>query len=174
MAITINGSGTITGVSAGGLPDGCVTADDIASLPSGSVLQVVEGSSSSWATSTSDASYTSASISTNITPSSTSSKILAIAHMNGVYKSSGSSSTCLDMQIFRGSTGLGDFAATVWETSTSLQMVGSAVFSKLDSPSTTSQITYDVRFRSRNNTSTVGVNYAGVSTSKLILMEIAG
>jgi hypothetical protein len=31
MAITINGSGTITGVSAGGLPDGSVTTDDIAS-----------------------------------------------------------------------------------------------------------------------------------------------
>jgi hypothetical protein len=30
MAITINGSGTITGISAGGLPDGSVTADDIA------------------------------------------------------------------------------------------------------------------------------------------------
>ena len=30
MAITINGSGTITGVSAGGLPDGCVDNDTIA------------------------------------------------------------------------------------------------------------------------------------------------
>src|SRR6056300_1792758 len=31
MAITINGTGTITGISAGGLPDGSVTAADIAS-----------------------------------------------------------------------------------------------------------------------------------------------
>ena len=31
MAITINGSGTITGISAGGLPDGSVTAADLAS-----------------------------------------------------------------------------------------------------------------------------------------------
>ena len=30
MSITINGSGTITGISAGGLPDGSVTADDLA------------------------------------------------------------------------------------------------------------------------------------------------
>lgn len=30
MPITINGSGTVTGISAGGLPDGCVTGDDIA------------------------------------------------------------------------------------------------------------------------------------------------
>ena len=31
MAITISGSGTITGLSAGGLPDGSVTAGDLAS-----------------------------------------------------------------------------------------------------------------------------------------------
>lgn len=30
MPIALNGSGTITGISAGGLPDGCVTGDDIA------------------------------------------------------------------------------------------------------------------------------------------------
>ena len=55
MAITINGTGTITGISAGGLPDNCVTADDLAStldlssntvtLPSGTggkILQIVQ------------------------------------------------------------------------------------------------------------------------------------
>ena len=31
MAITINGTGTITGISAGGLPDGSVVAADLAS-----------------------------------------------------------------------------------------------------------------------------------------------
>jgi len=31
MAIAINGSGTITGISAGGLPDGVITSDDLAS-----------------------------------------------------------------------------------------------------------------------------------------------
>jgi hypothetical protein len=30
MSITINGSGTITGISAGGLPDGSITNDDLA------------------------------------------------------------------------------------------------------------------------------------------------
>lgn len=30
MPITINGSGAVTGISAGGLPDGCVTTDDLA------------------------------------------------------------------------------------------------------------------------------------------------
>jgi hypothetical protein len=30
MPISINGSGTVTGISAGGLPDACITADDLA------------------------------------------------------------------------------------------------------------------------------------------------
>jgi len=30
MPITINGSGSVTGISAGGLPDSCITTDDIA------------------------------------------------------------------------------------------------------------------------------------------------
>ena len=53
MAITINGTGTITGINAGGLPDNCVTAADLATtldlssntvtLPSGTggkILQI--------------------------------------------------------------------------------------------------------------------------------------
>jgi hypothetical protein len=31
MPITINGSGTVTGISAGGLPDGCISEADLAS-----------------------------------------------------------------------------------------------------------------------------------------------
>ena len=49
MAITINGSGTITGVSAGGLPDGCVDNDTIATGVSASkltgTLPALDGSS---------------------------------------------------------------------------------------------------------------------------------
>jgi len=30
MPITINGSGTLTGISTGGLPDGCISTDDLA------------------------------------------------------------------------------------------------------------------------------------------------
>ena len=40
MPVTINGNGTITGISAGGLPDGCITADDLASGAGGKILQV--------------------------------------------------------------------------------------------------------------------------------------
>ena len=52
MPITINGNGTITGLSVGGLPDGTVDADTLANgaasgskitMPTGTVVQVVQG-----------------------------------------------------------------------------------------------------------------------------------
>ena len=62
MPITINGTGTITGISAGGLPDNCVTVADLATtldlssntvtLPSGTggkVLQITQNTDSSQA-----------------------------------------------------------------------------------------------------------------------------
>ena len=33
MPITINGTGTVTGISAGGLPDACITTIDAAATP---------------------------------------------------------------------------------------------------------------------------------------------
>ena len=41
MAIAINGAGTITGITAGGLPDGVIQEADLASGVGGKVLQVV-------------------------------------------------------------------------------------------------------------------------------------
>ena len=63
MPVTINGDGSITGLSVGGLPDGCVDADSLASnavttakiasnaitstlMPAGSIIQVVQRTTS--------------------------------------------------------------------------------------------------------------------------------
>ena len=52
MPITINGDGTITGLAVGGLPDGCVDTDTLATgaasgskltMPTGSVIQTLQG-----------------------------------------------------------------------------------------------------------------------------------
>lgn len=40
MPIVLNGSGTVTGISAGGLPDGCITAAELATGVGGKILQV--------------------------------------------------------------------------------------------------------------------------------------
>ena len=81
MPITINGNGTITGLSSGGLPAGSVTSATLATgtitnaLPTGSVVQTVHAS-------TPDAEYYSNSnswtdyLSATITPTSSSNKVL--------------------------------------------------------------------------------------------------
>ena len=115
MAITINGSGTIGGVSVGGLPDGIVDTDMLASnavtttkitdgnvtsakvgslgasnLPAGSVLQVVHFDMASTF-STNSTSYVDTGLGASITPSSTSSKILISVVINGSHKQGGAS-----------------------------------------------------------------------------------
>tara|TARA_B100000131_G_C17806933_1_gene487981 strand:+ start:31 stop:609 length:579 start_codon:yes stop_codon:yes gene_type:complete len=42
MPIVLNGSGTLTGISAGGLPDGCITAAELATGVGGKILQIVQ------------------------------------------------------------------------------------------------------------------------------------
>ena len=86
MAIAINGSGTVTGISVGGLPDGCVDTDTLAtSVTRGKILQVVsqaktDTASQSLATQT-WWSYTDTSLRVTLTPSSASNKILLIAQI---------------------------------------------------------------------------------------------
>jgi len=89
MAITINGSGTITGITAGGYPDATVTADDLAAtldlsgktvtLPSGTGGQILQVKHTRYETATSinvSASYTDLPFYVAITPSSTTSSII--------------------------------------------------------------------------------------------------
>ena len=41
MPITLNGSGTVSGISAGGLPDGIIQSADLATGVGGKILQVL-------------------------------------------------------------------------------------------------------------------------------------
>jgi len=103
MAITINGTGSITGLTAGGLPDGSIVADDLASsldltgktvtLPSGTggkVLQVQYNSTSSVgqlahsASTDTPHSY----LTVDITPVSQTSIIYVSYHLFGEWSSS--------------------------------------------------------------------------------------
>ena len=85
MAIAINGAGTITGVSVGGLPDGCIAAADIASgvIPAGGkTLQVVQDTLTSEWTTTSGSYTPVLGLSVSITPASTS-KVLVMGVLTG-------------------------------------------------------------------------------------------
>ena len=115
MPITINGDGTITGLSVGGLPDGCVDADTLAAgaavpadgsittaklasgaitaakLPAGSVVQVkTTESSSSTGNSGSNDPYASGLI-TTLTPHRASSKFFVTASGMSFHNNAGAS-----------------------------------------------------------------------------------
>jgi len=112
MAITINGSGSITGLTAGGLPDGSVTAADLASgaitagaLPNGSILQVQQGFKTNSYSSTSTTTWLDVpDLSVTITPVAADSNFLLTANIHSGMSTTG------DIQGFRfvrGSTVIG-------------------------------------------------------------------
>ena len=89
MPITLNGSGTITGVSVGGLPDGIVDTDMIAAAAvtgvkkgAGSILQVVQTVKSDVFSSTSQTYVDITGLTVDITPVKTNSNILKNPEIN--------------------------------------------------------------------------------------------
>ena len=229
MAIVINGSGTVTGISVGGLPDGIVDngtmADDAiaiadlaatgtassttflrgdnswqtagstsatdltsgtlptARLPVGSVLQVASTSVTATATTTSTSFVTLSTLNQAITPITTSSKVLVSCSMqlenttsNGGYvqiiRTVGGTDTAIDVvtrnSISASRTFLSQGYGGYNGQTTSLQF--------LDSPSTTSAITYSIKWSTTGGTATFNSGTGGdqPSSSSITLMEIAG
>ena len=188
MAITINGSGTITGVSAGGLPDGSVTADDLAStldisgktvtLPSdvggittGKVLQVVQNTYST-STSVGGASYTDTGLSATITPSSTSSKVLVLVHQPMTHRMNTTSDRLNLTRLVRNSTEILSSRTLTQPTDADIQYDSTYMgHTYLDSPATTSATTYKTQFYIDGTSSDLYAQWGG-GTSTMILMEI--
>lgn len=188
MAITINGSGTIGGVSVGGLPDGIVDTDMLASnavtsslLPAGSVLQVVQSVYSTYTTSTSTT-FVDSGITASITPSSGSSKILIFLNPNvGIFRNA--TGVHGSINIVRNSTQVYQVdgpklsAGVASDGYTILNTLSCVTY--LDSPSTTSSTTYKMQYRvtPNSNSGTIRLNdyitTTGDSKSSITLMEIA-
>jgi len=140
-------------------------------LPTGSVIQVVQAKLTSTPT-TNSTSFVDTGLSVTITPTSSSSKILVMADYGA---GSNNSSNGMITQLVRGSTSLfyrGD------SYSSSGGVFGAGSFSHLDSPATTSAVTYKIQFLSQGSTTTMSFNptYNGYvsPTSHLTVMEIAG
>lgn len=137
----------------------------------GKVLQVVNFSTSST-TSTSSTSYTATAVTASITPSSTSSKILVTVNCADPYKSN-TTSGGVNLQLWRGASSILTFATANAYTSASTQNnVGSIGTSYLDSPSTTSSVTYTIYLAAYTAGVTCAINSSGGS-STITLMEIA-
>ena len=126
MAIVINGSGTVTGLAVGGLPDGTVDAGTLATdsvtaakleasaitsadLPAGSVLQVVSPAYTGGAFSTTSTTMVDNGLTATITPTSATSKILVIVNIQ-LSATTASTSTYGGWQLLRGASVLSDNA----------------------------------------------------------------
>ena len=171
MAIVINGSGTVTGLAVGGLPDGTVDKDTLAVGVQSKVLQVVQGSTAT-AVSSSTNTFVDTGLTATITPSATTSKILVLIVHNGCNKSSANSNNTIDIRLLRGASTITSAIGALNGTATAVQITTSASIEYLDSPATTAATTYKTQFRSRNNLASVDVQFAGVNTSTITLMEI--
>ena len=148
-----------------------VTGDGLATsgLPAGAVLQVVNATDST-STSNSSNTYADTSLSAAITPTSTSSTILVI--ISQAWRKT-SSDTSLMLKLLRGATDTGIFLVRPGNTGSTVTQNGVAAYSIVDSPSTTSEITYKTQFASQNNAAAVVINFDN-DRSSITLMEIAG
>ena len=76
MPITLNGSGTVSGISAGGLPDGIIQSADLATGVGGKILQVLQTIKTDVFSTTSTSYVSVTGLTQAITAASTSNKIL--------------------------------------------------------------------------------------------------
>ena len=144
MPIVINGSGTVTGISVGGLPDGCVDTDTLAtSVTRGKILQVVQGTLGSDKSIT-DTSWVDMGLDVSITPSSASNKIL-VSLAFGSYMG-GSAAERWGIGIDRDSTTIAENEYAVYRTASDMKGNTSSMV-VLDSPNTTSAIQYSGRIK---------------------------
>ena len=167
MPTEISGS---TGVNK--IQDGTVQAGDLASsVDLGKVLQIVSTKYTSAVT-ISSSTFQSSGLYANITPSATSSKILVMitASVGG----DGSDGSYLYGAPFRDSTELMEVAFCRDQPVSSYGAKSeSLALTYLDSPSSTSQITYRLKGRATNASHEFRMNYVS-GQSTITLMEIAG
>ena len=136
----------------------------------GKVLQVVQGTYSTQVNSATNT-YVDTGLSATITPTASNSKVLVMITHNGCRVSS--NSVFWAGKIQRNGADIQLIGDTLFETQAS-EGRGSIAANFLDSPATTSSLTYKTQFCSRSNSGTVSAQYneyAG-NTSVMILMEI--
>ncbi len=172
----------LTRIKSLGITDGTILGADINStfdltgktvtLPAGTggkVLQVVQGNTSTQVSSTS-ATFADTGLSASITPSSASSKILIFV-CQGYYNSGGANG---NTRLVKDSTTLITQGYSPWDGVNFLTFIN---FQYLDSPATTSSITYKTTFNRSAGSVALEANYddgSGDQTSFITLMEIAG
>ena len=160
--IKLNATQGLTGT----LP--AVSGANLTNIDGGKVVQMVSSSTSS-STTISGTSFTSTSLSANITPTSASNKI--IVWCLGGEADTQDATRSMQPSIFRDSTNIGNGTSgmnTVYASGTRLQ--GNPTVGAVDTPNTTSQITYVLKIK---GTSAGNVIFnANTCQATIILMEV--
>jgi len=198
MSIVLVGSssGSITlqepavaGTTVLNLPATSGTVALTSQIPSsvGKVLQVISAVKTADQTTSSTSYVDVTDLSLSITPSSTSSKIFVMVCLNNI---SNSAADLTFFNLLRNSTTLtsntsggGADAADAWASgggggmSENSRKISSCSLNFLDSPSSTSALTYKVQMRAGGNTGSINrwmLNTDNASVSSITVMEIAG
>lgn len=136
----------------------------------GKILQVIQATTTTQVSSTSST-FVDTNLSVSITPSATSSRILIMISQMGVLKVGGN--THMGYKLLRSGTDVYQPSGIICATGSSADLGISIAASYVDSPSSTSALTYKTQFRNTNNTGTVYVNFSEQSpVSTIIAMEI--
>ena len=176
MALVLNGDGPVTGLSSLTFPGGAGTVTGLGnaailskSIATGAVLQVVQATYSTLA-STTGTSYIDTGLSCSITPNFTTSKILVMITHQGVRIDS---NAYIFSRLMRDATQLEQMTQDhLWMGGQTFTREASIAQNYLDSPSTTSSVTYKTQFYAGGSgTASFQLNSR---PSRMILMEIAG
>lgn len=140
-------------------------------VSTGKVLQIVHGSTTS-AASTTAAAQTASNLSADITPSSTSNKILVMMSTS-IYNSQAAAQS--STTIYRDATNLGTADRGIMQFSDfTNRFQANCTMTLIDEPNTTSSVTYKLYFR--NISSGMGATYIGVDSTPqwVTLLQIEG
>jgi hypothetical protein len=168
-APSVAGTNTIT------LPASTGTVVTTGSPQSGSVIQLINATYSGD-TSTTSASYSSSGLYGTITPRFSTSKILVIASTNAAWTQANNSLYC---RIYRGTSGQGSGSSVaannyIFQASTLSSSYVPTTITFLDSPASTSALTYTVMNASGSGSSAGYVfGYGANNLGSITLMEIA-
>jgi hypothetical protein len=139
-------------------------------MPAGSVLQIINATYSTE-TSNSSSTYADTNLTATITPTNASSKILVFVCQVGLAKSNNEG---VRLRLLRGATIIVQMeTAAAFTNTTTTNRVGGSSATYLDSPATTSAVTYKTMFASSDNAASAQVQ-SGNNASTITLMEIAG